>query len=424
MLKYIKLRPNFHIFLNPVKRYKTSVNFLFSSGGAYFEKSHQKGLTHLLEHSMIKQTRKINKNKLNRLQFEKDIDLNASTSILTLEIFMSSHKDYTDEMLDLILNFAFDPYVDSKVLEQEKRIVLREISQKKGDPNYKLLRIVKESIYKKGSKDLCEVIGDKKIVADSTLDDLKKIHQRIIAESHFLLSVVGGNVNEDNVIKKAEKYAKFLSFEKTHPIDKSAKNYIYDFKYKPIVSELAHENFIIYIAVPCKVNFYNRGIREIVSEVLFSYPEGIFYKKLREKLGLVYNIDYFFDSSLQLLIIILMGESDSVYNLVEESFKIIANPEKYMTSERVNIIKNIFVKRQQIALDNPYTSVEFITNTLLNYGKEQYFEQYVDELKHSRFEDILNYGLEMKHGIGDAFIVAVSKNKEIEKLNFESIMNI
>lgn len=424
MHKYIKLTPNFHIFLNPAKRFKTDLNLTFSSGGAFFEKSNQKGLTHLLEHSIIKQTKKINKKELNQLLFEKDIYRNASTSVLTQDISMSAHKDYAEQMLDLILNFAFDPNISDEILEQEKQIVLREIAQRKGDPMYKLWRLVTENIYKEGSKDLCEVTGDEDIVANATIKDLKDIHKRVLSESHFLLSVVGGNVNEDQIIKKAEKFAKELPFEKTHPIDQNAENFIQDFKYKPIVSELAHDHCVLTLSIPCRINYGNRSIRDIISEILFYYPEGIFYKILREELGLIYSVDYYYDESLQLLRIRLVGELNNVNRLIEESIKILAEPAKYINPKKVNIIKNLYIKRQQIASDNPYTSVDFLMGTLLTYGIEQNYEEYLDEIKQLSFEEIINYGFDIKAGIKDAFIVAVSKNKEIEKLNFEKFLNV
>lgn len=423
MHKYIKLAPNFHIFLNKAERFRTEVNLTFSSGGAYFEKENQKGLSHFLEHSWIKQTKKINKEDLNQMLFEKDLYRNASTSILTQDMTMASHKDYADEILDLVLSFAFDTKITEEVLDQERQIILREISQRIGDPNYKLWRLVSENIYKPGSKDLVEVSGSSEIVAAAKLKDLEVIRERILRDSHFLISVVGGNVDEDKILKLAEKFSKNLPSDKTHPIDQNAENLIQDFKFKPIVSELAHEHCVLTMAIPCSINFGNRSIREILSEILFSYPEGIFYKRLREELGLIYSVDYYYDESLQMMRISLVGELANALKLVEESVKILSNPKEYITEEKVKIIKNLYIKRQEIASDNPYSSVDFLVNTLLNYGVEQNYIEYMKEIKDLKFEDLVSYAKTLSLNIPQTKIVAVSKDERIKDLSFDNYLN-
>lgn len=55
----------------------------FFSGGAYFEKENQKGLTHVLEHKQILQNKKHNKNQLITLLYEIDLYSNTSTDLLT-----------------------------------------------------------------------------------------------------------------------------------------------------------------------------------------------------------------------------------------------------------------------------------------------------------------------------------------------------
>lgn len=423
MHKYIKLAPNFHIILNPANRFRTELNLTYSSGGAYFEKDNQKGQTHLGEHCLVTQTKDLNKTELSRLVFEKDIYKNASTGVLTQDMTLSGHKDYVDEMLDLILNFAFEPKFSQDVLDQEKQIVLREIAQKKGDPSYKLWRLVRENIYKLGSKDLCEVSGKEDIVAATTVKDLEKIHQRILKESHFLLSVVGGNVEEEKIIKAAEKYSKNLKSDQTHPIDQNAENLIQDFKYKPIVSELAHDHCVLTLGIPCKINYGNRPIREIFSELFFYFPEGILYKKLREELGLIYSVEHYYDESLQMLRITLVGEIGNVERLVAETVDILTNPEKYIKESEVSIIKNLYVKRQQVASDNPYHPVDFLVNTLMNYGIEQNYDEYLEEIKNLKFKNILDFGKELKDSLTNTKVIAVSKNSEIEKLKLDKFFS-
>ncbi len=419
MHKYIKLTPNFHILLNPANRYRTELGLTFSSGGAFFENNNQKGLTHLLEHCEIKRTDKLLKQDLNNLIFEKDIYRNASTGVLMKDIVMSGHKDDFETMLELILKFGFTPEISEDVLEIERQIVLRELIQRKGDPGYKLTRLILESIYKPGSKDLVDVAGDEEVISKATIDQLYTTHQRVMRDSHFILSVVGGNVDEEKVLQAAQNYSKLYPSEFTHPIDQNADNRIQDFKYKPIVSELAHDHCVLNLAIPLTSHYGNRAVRDLISEILFYYPEGILYKTLRDELGLVYSVDYNFDESLQMLRITLVGEIGNTQRLIEETTKILLQPENYLFEEKVQIIKNLYIKRQQIASDNPFTPVDFIVNTLLNYGVEQNYEQYLEEIKSLSFQAILDYANELKNNIINMRVVAISKDSSIEKLKLK-----
>jgi predicted Zn-dependent peptidase len=205
MYKYIKLANNFLLVINSVKRFKTELRMTFSSGGAYFEDQDEKGLTHLLEHVEIKQTSKQNPEELNKLLFEKDINRNASTGILTKEIFVGGHKDDLNLMLDMILEFSFAPTITEETLHIEKEIILRELAQRKGDPGYKLNRLVNESIFKKGSKNLTDIGGDENLFANATIKQLQNLHKKILSRSHFILSIVGGGINEKELIKENKK---------------------------------------------------------------------------------------------------------------------------------------------------------------------------------------------------------------------------
>ena len=419
MYKYIKLSPNFHLFINPSPHFRTEMNLTFSSGGAFFEKEEEKGLTHLLEHCEVQRTKALSKKELSKLLFEKDLYRNASTGILMKDITLSGHRDYIDTMLELILQFGFEPEITQEILDIEKQIVLRELAQRKGDPSYKLGRMVLESIYKANSKELVDIAGNEEIIANATIDQLQKIHKRVLENSHFLLSIVGGGIDIEKIEKLAKKYSKNLPSDKTHPIDQTGENFIQDFKYKPIVSELAHEHCILSMSVPVQTNFGNRSIRDILAEILFFYPEGILYKTLRDELQLVYSVDYTFDESLEMLRINMVGEIGNAQKLIDETIKILKTPEDYINEDKLKIIKNLYVKRQELSSDNPTTSTEFVTNTLLNYGVEQNYEDYLKELKEVKFEDIINYSSEIRVNLKDMRVVVVSKDKEIEKLELK-----
>lgn len=419
MHKYLNISPNFHLVINPANRFRTELTIVFSSGGAFFEKPEQLGLTHLFEHCQLSKTSSLSKKEINRLLFEKDIYRNASTSTLTESITLAGHKNDFREMLDLLINFSFYPQIDEDILNLEKQIVLREITERKGSPGYRLTRYIFENVYKKGSKELVDIPGDGKAVQTATIESLMEIHKRILEESHFVISAVGGGVDEELLVEKITELSKKFSAEKTHPVDMDGENNFKEFKYKPIVNELAHDQSIIVLFMPCAINFGNRHIRELASELLFSYPEGIFYKVMREELGLLYSIGGSYDESLQMMTIRMTGEIGDAKKLVDEASKILLNPEKYLSEKDLEVIKKLQIKRQEMASDNPYTPVEFLTETLLGYGQVQELAEYIESLKDVKFNDVMEFMNEIKERSKSSRIVAVSNNPQIENLDLK-----
>ena len=77
-------------------------------------------------------------------------------------------------------------------LDREKEIVLREISERSGDPNYVLYYDTLKQIFTSDSLDNNQVLGLAEEVATTTVADFTRIYQQILTDSHLIFKISGG----------------------------------------------------------------------------------------------------------------------------------------------------------------------------------------------------------------------------------------
>lgn len=416
MFNYTKLLPNLHIIINSAERFRTEFNITFSSAGGYFEEEGQKGVTHLLEHCMVKRTKDLDHKGLRKNNFKKDIYLNASTGITTLNIVTSGHKTHKEEMLKMALEMSFTPTISEEILVQERQIVLREINERRGAPNYRLGRMVYEEVYEQGSRNLIEVLGKSEDVAAASLETLKTIHRRMLEKSHIVITVSGGQTTIDEVLDIVRPYCDYLTSDKALAVDFDIKNKYKNFTFKPIVSELAHEQVDLELVIPCDVTLQNSPLRVFLYRLLLNPPHGVLYNKLRNELGHVYHIDGGFYSASDTFNIYATSEIGRAKEVIDEIKKVFESYEEIITKENVETIKNLLVQNQELLQDNPQESVNFTENRLFDYGTVETVEEFIDSLQTTKIEDIQAMFEQLKNNIEKMQIIAVSNNEEIKEI--------
>jgi len=418
-LQYIQLSPNFRIIANPVNQYEAKYNIHLSAGGAYFEQHNEHGLSHLLEHCMVVRTKEHDFQQLKSFLFEKDIYTNAYTSRLGMDFVVSGHKSDTDIIVDLITQFALEPTLTEEVLKQEKEIVLREMSQCQGGPGYRLNRILIESVFTPDSCAFTEVLGLKNDVKNSTLDQLREIRRRMISQSHFIITATGGGVNIDTLAQKLEPYVKRYIAENTLPVNFQPRNILREFKYLPVVNDLGHDHAVLNIVIPCSVTLDNRPARTFIKELLLEHPIGVLYNRLRNELGLVYGINYSFDISSDTLSLELSCEISNIIQIIDEVKRSFSDFKSVVSQEKINIIKNIIVKRREINQDDPEFVGNFLVNILTDFGVLLNYDDYIRKIEQTTLEDIEAFYNEISTNLEKMQIVVVSNKAEIKDLKIQ-----
>ncbi|GAB4144192.1 MAG: hypothetical protein OHK0017_02470 [Patescibacteria group bacterium] len=418
MLKYQQLSPNFHLITNFSKdRFKTEFNLQFTAAGAWFEEDSQRGVSHLLEHCILGRTKDLDFKGLKDYLFKENIYSNAATGIMGMYLTLSGHKSDSDKMLDLILEFGLKPTFSEDIQNQEREIVLREISERRGDPNYRLYWEIAKQAFQPGSRYLCEVLGSAEDVRNSNLETFQAIHHRMLNQSHVVLSVAGGIDDEQRLFDKIKTQSDLFGVNQALPVNYSPENKLHSFKYLPIVSDLAHEHAEITIYLPCPVKMDNRPERYFIQQLLLRHPEGYLYNQLRNELGLIYGLQSAYDQSLQCLIIEMSCEIKYIPQIVDKVKEVFSDFEKVYKPEKAKILKQISVKKQEMSQDEPQAVAEFLVDNLTDFGVPMTFTEYVKQLDKVNDELISDVYHAIQSGLPQIQIVASSNNHELEAVS-------
>jgi predicted Zn-dependent peptidase len=387
-----------------------------TAGGSYFEQKGQKGVRHLLEHCMVGRTKDLDFEALKNFLFEKDIYNNAYTGRLSMDFILAGHRSDNQIMTDLLFEFAFNPTITNDIVDREREIVLREISQYAGGPNYRLNRTLIQSIFEPESCVHCEVLGERDDVKNATLDTFETIRKQMLEQSHFIVTAVGGGIDLNSLVSRLESFASAIDSSKTLPINYQPRNVLKKFKYLPVVDDLGHDHAVINIVIPCPVTLDNRPVRAYLKELLFEDPIGVLYNRLRNELGLVYSLSYNFDISSDTLSIELACEIEHIKQIIDEVSEVFSSFDKVFSDERVKTIRDLVIKRRELNEDDPGFIVDFTVNILTDFGVIVNYEDYVRLVEQVTLDDIRKLYNTLCENLNEKQIVVVSNKHEIENL--------
>jgi predicted Zn-dependent peptidase len=205
---YIKISPFLHLVISPADRQKINMEVLFNTGGSLFESPEDRGRMHLLEHCICSRTKDMDFWQLKDFAFRNNIVFNAYTTPISMAVNASGHSSDFEAILKILLEMAFSPTFEESILEREKDIVLREINERRGDPNYQLYFEVMEQIFTKDSLENHQVLGMSEIVAETTLKDMKRLYGEMLGRSMAVIELSGGGFDKKSCLENLYNFFK------------------------------------------------------------------------------------------------------------------------------------------------------------------------------------------------------------------------
>jgi predicted Zn-dependent peptidase len=421
-MNYYQPAPGIHFLMQPAKRNRTYLEFTYTSGGSWFETEGDRGKRHLLEHCLVSRTHDKNFEEVKDYCFQENLDLNAYTSSLPMSLVSAGHKDDFDKLLNLLLEFFLEPTFDQRDLDREKEIVLREISERKGDPNYILYYETLNQVFTPDSLDTHQVLGNIQDVAGTSLEDLKRMHKQVLQESNLILKFSGGGFEEQEVQDKIMRAVNRLNNVKKeaalgspqrYPVGYLPKNEFSDFANLAYAHPLGHEHAEVTVYIPCQTNFDNRPAQAIFEQLYLKYG-GILYDRLRDELGLVYGISGSFRQTMQALEIELACEIRHVKKILSEIINTFSDFDRNFKREKFLHMKSKVKKQKDMAADNPKFFVDFTEKRMLNYGIAESYETYGDRIEQVSEQNIRDLYQEIQDNLPNKKVVVVSKSSRIE----------
>jgi predicted Zn-dependent peptidase len=413
---------NVYVFLQDLNRKKSNMEFIYVSGGSWFEKEGDRGKRHLMEHCIVSRTKDKNFQELKDYIFRENLDLNAYTGILSMGLELSGHYSDFQKMTDLLLELFIDPTFVQEDLDREKEIVLREISERRGGPSYRLHYDVMRRIYTLDSYANHEILGDSEAVAKTTLEDFNRLHKQSLAESNLILTFSGGGLDKkyiegkiSNSVEKSQNFPIIKEKETKLEVNYKLKNDFLDFDFLKIRHPLAHEHIDLTLYIPFDVTFEKRPSL-LVFEHLFTRYGGVIYDRLRDDLGLVYAFYADFRKENGTLTISLACEQKHVKTIIKEIEDCLSSFDNYFNTQKFKEFRDILRKKIEIAEDTMGSSIKFMYKSLKSYGQVETYQDYSKRIASVTEEDLKSVYREIENNLDKKRIVAVSKNPQVKKI--------
>lgn len=292
--KFFKLKNGIRVIIIPMNTLLTSisVNMLL---GQNHEKYNEMEITHYMEHLMARFTsnkhsdhKKISK-ELNKRGAVTNAYVDDYDTCFYIEGLYKDIEYYIDILSNTISNF----HLEKSIMKQEKLAVVQELKKITANPEYFFDFKIWKYMYPKYAYQY-DINKHIKKVQTYTSDDIYKFIETHVLPQNTIVSITCPLNKCDETTDLARKYFNF-------PNTKSHLNIRY-----PLYQHNNNKLKILYVQNNYKKNT-NANVQIVVDnsikhlskehlsllfleEILFNFETGIFYKRLRDELGLIYNI--------------------------------------------------------------------------------------------------------------------------------------
>lgn len=267
--------------------YMRSVSIgIFIKSGSVYENEQNNGIAHFIEHMLFKGT----KNR-SALQISEEADelggtLNAYTAEECTCLYIKVLSEDISRALDLLLDIAFEPVFDADAIENEKKVILEEISGAEDNPEDAAQEMLMSNMFK-GHPIGMPVLGSAANVKSFTKDKLEAFYQKQYTPQNMIISVAG-HFNENDVKEIIYNKAAHIKAESSkNVIIPSA--HIFGGIYRGIRDI---EQLQLVAGYPCASRFDDELYSfTLLSAILSGDSSSRLFRRLREENGLVYNVD-------------------------------------------------------------------------------------------------------------------------------------
>ena len=291
--KQLKLKNGIRIILVPLRTKLTyiSANYLL---GRYQEKRNEAGLTHYCEHLLGSLTSQKYKSStyISDEIYRRGGNYNAYVSDYEMSIYIKGIYDDLEFYMDILSNTINHFYVEEDIKIKEKGAIIQEYMGYISNSDYMFEYNVFKYLYPKYS-----YLADykKQIKYLKHFDD-KKVNgyiNKYLSTENLVISVTCPTNKINETIKNIKKYFGVIKHKKSmldYPVIKHSNTGIKIVNIRKITVD---KNNSIIIHLPKRIEFLSEEyliLSYYIKRILFNFDNGIFYKILRKKLGIIYNI--------------------------------------------------------------------------------------------------------------------------------------
>ncbi len=257
---------------------------IFVRSGSRYEDGIKKGISHFLEHTVFKGTKKRSAFEISREIEKIGGELNAYTSPEYTLFYVKLLSKHAEKGFDVLSDIVKNAIFDEKLVERERHVVLEEIQEYLDSPEDICQTESLHSIWDDASV-ANNPLGTVESVSSITRDDLASLYKKLFNKENMFISVAG-DISTSDTESLIEKYFSDVNSNAFVPPVVTPK---YHFEKRTFKKDSTQ----VHIAVTLKgYKLYSREslMQSIFTTVLGGNMSSRLFQKLREQKGLVYTI--------------------------------------------------------------------------------------------------------------------------------------
>lgn len=287
MYKKTTLKNGLRIITVPQKETQTATVLILVKTGSKYETKDISGISHFLEHMLFKGTEK----RKGPLAVAEELDsvggeFNAFTGEEYTGYYAKVNHLYFDIALDWVSDIFLNSKIPSKEMIKEKGVIIEEINMYKDNPMMYIGDLWKKVLY--GDQPAgWDIAGTKETVLKIERKDIKKyIDSQYVPKNTIVC--VAGKINEEEVIKKVNKYFSQIkdnnSREKVKVIEEQKEPQI-----EIIYKDINQTNLALGVR-GYSMSHPNKFTMDVMAVILGGMMSSRMFSEVREKLGAAYYV--------------------------------------------------------------------------------------------------------------------------------------
>ncbi|MDD4316776.1 MAG: pitrilysin family protein, partial [Clostridia bacterium] len=286
MSKIITFPNGLRLWIKTMKNTRSISMGVFVGAGSMNETPENNGVAHFIEHMVFKGTSKRTAFQIVDEMESFGIQINAFTSKNMTAFYTVSIDEYAEKCMDMLSDLYYNATFTDENIQKEKGVVLEEISMSEDDSEDLCMELLCKAHF--GNDQLATpILGSAESVRGLDRAAIKEFMARYYRSDNTLISVVG-NISAENAVDLIKKYFEIngeyclpaiITKEKAKP----QKQYLKKTK------EIEQAN--VGISFPSfSLSDKQSSTASLVTNMLGGGMSSRLFQKLREELGLVYNI--------------------------------------------------------------------------------------------------------------------------------------
>lgn len=379
--------------------------------GSVDETDANSGVAHFLEHLFFKGTKKHPVGEFDRILESKGAIINAATSKDFTHYYITIPSQHFDIALDLHADMLTDPQIPRKELEQERKVVLEEISKDLNTPAKQVYNNLNDMMYSHHPYKR-KVIGSADVISTIRREEILEFFNNYYAPSN-MVTVVVGDVDTTKVI---EKITKSFNADCKRTVKKHYRKEFPLFTQKRKVEYVDTQSGYMMIGFRgVEISDNETFALDILAEILGGGKSSKFYRNIKEQKGIAYSISASNGSYKDDGIFYISANYTpaNVEKLEKAIFDEISYIQKYgVTEEELNIAKKMIEQDTYYARESTSNISSELGYILALTGSSDLYENYVSNIKKVSANDVQRVAQKFLGINKSAISIALPKNME------------